>query len=186
MGTEFDAAREWLEDNNAPEEVKAAFEASPLRSKVEELTKEVATLTKERDTATNKLTRIEKAPVLKEALAQLNIDYDAQPKYAQKALDSFSWEGDKPDAEELAKFVSDEGFEVSLSQEENETPPAGQIAQHAQQASSRFVKTESIQEQIANAEAEMAKHASGVEGSDPNAWAKSFALKNRLLEQQAQ
>ena len=172
MGTDFEAVRQWLEENDAPKEVKEAFDASPLRTQLEEATKKAATLESELTKATSKLTKIEKAPVLKKSLEQLGVDYDAQPRFGKKALEAFEWEGDEPDLEQLASYLTEEGFEVAQTQAEaQEQTGAEKIVNQANLGAARFDKTPSLQEQIQQAEA-------------AGDFTKSFTLKNRLLEQQ--
>lgn len=170
---DFEAARQWLEANEAPKEVLDAFDGSTLRTQLEEATKKASTLETELTKATSKLTKIEKAPVLRKHLEQLGVDYDAQPKFGKKALDAYEWEGDEPDPEKLAEYLEDEGFEVSATQQNTEElPAAARIAQQANVGASRFDKTPSLQEQIQKAESE-------------GDFTTSFALKNRLLQEQS-
>lgn len=171
--TDFEAAQKWLEDNDAPKEVLEAFQASPLRAQVEEANKTIATLTQERDDAVSRITKIERAPGLKKALEQLGIDYEKQPRFGKKSLDAFEWEGDEPDLEKLAEYVEAEGFDYTpFEQTTEDKPAAAKIAEQANVGSSRFMKTSSPQEQIAEAEA-------------TGDWEKSMALKNKLLLEQS-
>lgn len=63
------------------------------------------------------LESIKSAPKRKEALARVGIDYDAVPKYGQKALDELPVE-DLDDLDKVAQYVQEQGFEANLQTEE--------------------------------------------------------------------
>lgn len=71
---------------------------------------------KEGREAKARLQAIESAPKRKEALQRVGIDYDAVPKYGQKALDAIPVE-DLEDLEKVAKFVQAEGFDAKYDPE---------------------------------------------------------------------
>lgn len=82
--------------------------------------KEFNQIKSERDDLASFKQNVETAPKRKEALKRAGIDYDALPKYGQKALDGIPAE-DLDDLEKVSKFVKDEGFEASIK-----TPDPGE------------------------------------------------------------
>lgn len=82
--------------------------------------KEFNKVKSERDQFASKLEQFETAPKRKEALKRVGIDYDALPKYGQKALDGIPAE-DLDNLEKVAEFVQNEGFEANLQTEQEDT-----------------------------------------------------------------
>jgi predicted nucleic acid-binding Zn-ribbon protein len=111
---------------------------------------------KQADEFEARLNSIESAPKRKEALKRVGIDYDAQPKYAQKVLDSYSGELDK--LEDLASFVKDEGFEANLSTDETtDKSAAAQITDAMTSLTGEVVRTDKQAEMHKQLDAAAAK-----------------------------
>lgn len=109
--------REYLDKLGLKEEAidKAVELATPenTRKDLGELGGKVKTLEAE----LAELRPLKEAPKRMEALKRVGIDYEAQPGYGKKALDSIPF--DKlDDLDFVAQFVKDEGFEASLSPEQ--------------------------------------------------------------------
>lgn len=79
--------------------------------------KEFNSVRTERDELAAFKAHVETAPKRKEALQRVGIDYDALPKYGQKALDAIPTE-DLDNLEKVAGFVSELGFEANLTTEQ--------------------------------------------------------------------
>ena len=71
-----------------------------------------------------RLESIESAPKRKEALKRVGIDYDAVPKYGQKALDDLPVE-DLEDLTKVAQYVQEQGFEANLQTEDEARDKSG-------------------------------------------------------------
>ena len=83
---------------------------------------------KERDELKSRLESIESAPKRKEALARVGIDYDAVPKYGQKALDALP-ASDLDDLEKVASYVQEQGFEANLTEQAQNLTNAERISE---------------------------------------------------------
>lgn len=109
---------------------------------------------KERDDLRSRLESIESAPRRKEALKRVGIDYDAVPKYGQKALDGLPAD-DLDNLEKVAQFVQEQGFEANLTNEQ--TPPqsgAERITAATIEMGNGTPTTETYEEAVAKADSE--------------------------------
>lgn len=80
------------------------------------------------------LESIRSAPKRKEALKRVGVDYDAVPLYGQKTLDALP--ADKlDDLDFVAQFVKEEGFEATLSPEQEVQERSGAEEMTHQQTS---------------------------------------------------
>lgn len=86
-------------------------------SAAKEAIKEFNEVKRERDELAAFKQQVETSPKRKEALKRVGVDYDAVPKYGQKALDAIPSE-DLDDLEKLAGHVQAEGFEATIQAEE--------------------------------------------------------------------
>ena len=103
-------------------------------SAAKEAIKEFNQVKSERDDLQGRVERFETAPKRKEALKRVGIDYDAQPKFAQRFLDGIDAET-LDDLEQLAKVVNDEGFEAKVEQASGgDEPAAAQIVSQGVEA----------------------------------------------------
>lgn len=107
---------------------------------------------KERDDLKARLESIESAPKRKEALKRVGIDYDAVPKYGQKALDEIPAE-DLDNLEKVAQYVQEQGFDakVQAEQEGGEKPGSQQVTEFLTNQGAGTPGTETYEEAVANA-----------------------------------
>lgn len=164
----FEQALKALQEKYGIEEadLETVADSSIARDEI----KEFNAIQRERDELAAKLAHMERAPKLKEAFAKVGVDVDSLPKFGKKVVETF--DGDFEDLEALAAWVTDNEIPAKAPADETtEVPVAGQIADQAATSQGRFVSTPSIQEQIAQAEA------------DGNVMA-SIALKAQLAKEQ--
>lgn len=174
MGT-YDDALSWMEENEAPAEFIEAIKGSTLRSQLEEhlkWRKEVG------EPAVSEVTTLKKAPTKKAAFKALGVDYDSLPKYGQRAIDAFDWEGDEPDLTKVAEFAADMGFDVSQP-EPVQQPAAAQFARQAS-APAGVPQSKSIDDQIAEFQAAALDTSQPIEVRQ-KAQAAATALKDQKL-----
>lgn len=100
-------------NEDAMAEIEEAATPDTFRSQLAEL----GAKAKRADELESRLSSIESAPKRKEALARVGIDYDAVPKYGQKALDALPVEH-LEDLNKVAQYVSEQGFEANLQTDE--------------------------------------------------------------------
>lgn len=100
-----------------------------------------------------KLESIESAPKRKEALSRVGIDYDAVPKYGQKALDGIPAK-DLEDLEKVAQYVQEQGFEANLQAEQKPREKSGaeDITDFMTNVGSGTPTTETYEEAVAKAD----------------------------------
>lgn len=112
-------------NEEAISEIEEAATPDTFRSQLAEL----GAKAKRTDELESRLASIESAPKRREALARVGIDYDAVPKYGQKALDALPTE-DLEDLAKVAKYVQEQGFEANIQPEpEGERSGAEQISE---------------------------------------------------------
>ena len=150
---DFAAATEWLEENNAPDGVRAAFDKSKLRQVIAEKEALVQELTPYRD----KYLKVERQPKRDEAFRKAGLDFDSLRKADKALLDGFSWDGDEPDPEQVKTFIAEwelpitEGTEGETD-ESLTTPASGRIGQEASRNPGAKPSEKTLYDQIADAE----------------------------------
>lgn len=77
-----------------------------------------------------------RAPARAQLWKDLNIDFDSLKPLEKKALESWTWEGDTPDKEKAAEFLTQNGIAASApqNQEGQQQPAAAQIVNQGIQA----------------------------------------------------
>lgn len=145
---DFDQVKEWLEENedSVPDFVKDALTSSKLRTVIAEKDAEINRL----KPFEAKVEKLEKAPKLKDAFKQAGVDYDSLTRAEKRTVDEF--DGDLADVELIAAYASEWELPTSEVAEEAEEPAAAAVVGHAQ-ASKGIPQRKSLQEQIAEAEA---------------------------------
>ena len=79
---------------------------------------------KRAEEAEARLASIESGPKRREALQRVGIDYDAVPKYGQKALDQLPVDA-LDDIEQVAQYVQEQGFEATIQPTEQTGEKSG-------------------------------------------------------------
>ena len=145
---DFEAVSEWLEEADAPDNVREAFKSSKLRAVIAEKDAEINRL----KPFEAKVTKLEKAPAIKEAFSQVGVDVDSLPKFARKIVEDF--DGDLADAEALAAYVQEWELPASEVEESQQAVPnAAHVVAQATSPKRGVPKPPSLDEQIAAAEA---------------------------------
>lgn len=148
MAIDFDEVNEWLEENEAPDNIREAFKSSKLRAVIAEKEAEIARL----KPFEAQVTKLEKAPKLAEAFKQVGVDFDSLPKYAKAIVENF--DGDLADADAVSAYASEWELPTSEVAESSEAPAAAAVVAHAQ-APRVTSKPQSVDDQIAEAENQM-------------------------------
>lgn len=123
MGTDDNPVLEWLAENEAPEFVVDVFEGSKLRKQIQDLTRE----RDEFKPFKGLYESAQKAPARAEVAKELG--FDTKNKTVSKALEGFDYEGEAPEKDALAAFLTDEW---GLAPAQPTDQPAGEQPSGAQ------------------------------------------------------
>jgi len=143
----IDTLLEQLRDEyDVPEDVIEGLSGSALRKEL----KEAQARASKADQYEKQLETISKAPKRNEIFRELGVDVDSLPAYGKKVLEQFDWEGDTPDKEAVAAFITANELPTSeIEVTETSAPPAAQaVVGHVTSATHRADRSATLTSEV--------------------------------------